>query len=44
MTDPRPADVEGPDPSETDNGTRPEDGEQDVTQSPDDDYSQGGEA
>lgn len=37
----RPHDVVGPDPVDTDNGTRPEDGPQDVDQSPDSDYSQG---
>lgn len=28
-----------PEPIETDNGTRPEDGEQDISQSPNDDFS-----
>lgn len=39
--DPRPDDVHGPDPIETDNGTRPEDGEQIVDQSPASDFSGG---
>lgn len=38
--DPRPADVYGPDPIDTDNGSRPEDGSQDVEQSPTVDYSE----
>lgn len=38
--DPRPADVHGADPVETDNGTRPKDGPQDITQNPADDYSE----
>lgn len=38
--DPRPADVHGPDPMDTDNGTRPEDGVQSVDQNPLTDYSQ----
>lgn len=37
----RPADVLGPDPVETDNDSRVEDGEQDVNQSPTVDYSEG---
>lgn len=41
--EPRPADVHGPEPVETDNGTHPEDGWQDVTQDPVDDYSAGGD-
>lgn len=41
--DERPGDVIGPDPVETDNGTRPEDGDQSVTQDPADDYSFGGD-
>jgi hypothetical protein len=41
--DKRPADVHGPDPVETYNGTQPDDGEQNVSQSPDVDYSLGGQ-
>lgn len=41
--DPRPADVQGPDPVESDNGLRDDDGDQDITQNPEDDYSEGGE-
>lgn len=41
--EPQPADVHGPAPVETDNATRPEDGEQSVTQGPNDDYSAGGD-
>ena len=37
----RPRDCYGPDPVETDNGQRPDDGDQDVDQSPLTDYSQG---
>jgi hypothetical protein len=33
--DPRPDDVVGPDPVETDNGPRPDDPEQDASQNPD---------
>ena len=39
----RPADVLGPDPVETDNASRDEDGEQDVSQFPNVDYSAGGD-
>ena len=40
----RPADVYGADPIETDNGIRPEDGDQDVSQNPEDDYSEASDA
>lgn len=43
MHDQRPNDVEGLDPVETDNGTKPEDGEQSISQSPTSDYSAGAE-
>jgi hypothetical protein len=37
--DTRPSDVIGPDPIETDNGSRPEDGDQEISQSATDDFS-----
>lgn len=41
--DPRPADIIGPDPVETDNSARPEDGEQIISQDPEDDFTEGDE-
>ena len=37
--DPRPSDVTGEDPIETDNGARPEDGDQTISQDANKDYS-----
>lgn len=43
MADPRPDDVIGDDPIATDNSPRSEDGEQEISQDSEDDFSEGGE-
>lgn len=39
MKEERPKDVEGPDPIDTDNGSKPEDGAQEISQDPNVDFS-----